>query len=80
MKKKINPFWLTLAVLLSLAALALCVVAGRGGVLHLAPNGEAQDAAVSLRQIEERQQAPDHPILWNVPETEYLKFCLFQVV
>jgi hypothetical protein len=48
MKKKINPFWLTLAVLLSLAALALCVVAGRGGVLHLAPNGEAQDAAVSF--------------------------------
>jgi len=40
----------------------------------------ASDAAVSLRQIEERQQAPDHPILWNVPETEYLKFCLFQVV
>ncbi|MBP5428361.1 MAG: class I SAM-dependent rRNA methyltransferase [Clostridia bacterium] len=40
----------------------------------------AADAAVSLRQIEERQQAPDHPILWNVPETEYLKFCLFQVV
>ena len=40
----------------------------------------ASDASVSLRQIEERQQAPDHPILWNVPETEYLKFCLFQVV
>ena len=40
----------------------------------------ANDAGVSLRQIEERQQAPDHPILWNVPETEYLKFCLFQVV
>ena len=40
----------------------------------------ATDAGVSLRQIEERQQAPDHPILWNVPETEYLKFCLFQVV
>ena len=40
----------------------------------------SSDAGVSLRQIEERQQAPDHPILWNVPETEYLKFCLFQVV
>ena len=40
----------------------------------------ARDAAVSLRQIEARQQAPDHPILWNVPETEYLKFYLFQVV
>lgn len=40
----------------------------------------ARDAAVSLRQIEARQQAPDHPILWNVPETGYLKFYLFQVV
>ncbi|MCI1965361.1 MAG: class I SAM-dependent rRNA methyltransferase [Oscillospiraceae bacterium] len=40
----------------------------------------AKDAQVSLRQIEARQQAPDHPILWNVPETSYLKFYLFQVV
>ncbi len=40
----------------------------------------ALDAGVSLRQIEERQQAPDHPILWGVPETDYLKFFLFQVV
>lgn len=40
----------------------------------------AADAGVSLRQIEARQQSPDHPILWNVPETNYLKFYLFQVV
>lgn len=40
----------------------------------------AEDAQVSLRQIEGRQQSPDHPILWNVPETDYLKFYLFQVV
>jgi len=40
----------------------------------------AADAGVSLRQIEARQQAPDHPILWNVPETNYLKFYIFQVV
>ena len=40
----------------------------------------ARDASVSLRQIEARQQAPDHPILWNVPETSYLKFYIFQVV
>lgn len=40
----------------------------------------AADAHVQLRQIEGRQQAPDHPILWNVPETDYLKFYLFQVV
>ncbi len=40
----------------------------------------AKDAGVSLRQIEARQQGPDHPILWNVPETDYLKFYIFQVV
>lgn len=40
----------------------------------------AKDASVSLRQIQARQQAPDHPILWNVPETDYLKFYIFQVV
>ena len=40
----------------------------------------AHDAGRELRQIEVRQQAPDHPILWNVPETDYLKFFLFQVV
>lgn len=40
----------------------------------------AADAQVSLRQVEARQQAPDHPILWNVPETNYLKFYIFQVV
>ena len=45
-------------------------------MLHAA----AADAQVSLRQIEARQQAPDHPVLWNVPETDYLKFYLFQVV
>lgn len=40
----------------------------------------AADADVSLRQIEARQQGPDHPILWSVPETDYLKFYIFQVV
>ncbi|MCQ2385235.1 MAG: class I SAM-dependent rRNA methyltransferase [Clostridia bacterium] len=40
----------------------------------------AEDAGVSLRQIEERRQSPDHPVLWNVPETEYLKFYIFQIV
>ena len=40
----------------------------------------AADANVQLRQIEARQQSPDHPILWNVPETYYLKFYIFQVV
>ena len=45
-------------------------------MLHFA----AADAGVSLRQIEARQQSPDHPILWNVPETDYLKFYIFQIV
>ncbi len=40
----------------------------------------AEDAGVALRQIEARRQSPDHPILWNVPETDYLKFYIFQIV
>ena len=40
----------------------------------------AADANIELRQIEARQQSPDHPILWNVPETDYLKFYIFQIV
>ena len=40
----------------------------------------AADAGVQLRQTEVRQQCRDHPILWNVPETDYLKFYIFQVV
>ena len=40
----------------------------------------ARDANVSLREVEVRKQSPDHPILWNVPETEYLKFYIFQIV
>ena len=33
-----------------------------------------------LKQVEERQQAPDHPILWGFPESHYLDFFVFQVV
>ena len=40
----------------------------------------AKDAGVQLRQIESRQQCCDHPILWGVDETNYLKFYLFQIV
>ncbi len=40
----------------------------------------ARDAGVELRLIEARQQGPDHPVLWNVPETDYLKFYLLQIV
>ena len=42
--------------------------------------GAAKDAGVELRQIEARTQGPDHPILLNVPETDYLKFYLLQLV
>lgn len=43
-------------------------------------NSAAHDAGVQLKQIEARQQCCDHPILWNVPETDYLKFYIFQIV
>ena len=66
----------------------------RGGYLatascsHFMPNerfekmlrSAARDAGVSLKEIEIRKQAKDHPILWGVPETEYLKFYLFQIL
>ena len=40
----------------------------------------AHRANVQLKQVEERQQAPDHPILWGFPESHYLDFFVFQVV
>ena len=40
----------------------------------------ARDASVSLRLVEARGQAPDHPVLLSVPETQYLKCYIFQVV
>ncbi|MBQ6265550.1 MAG: class I SAM-dependent rRNA methyltransferase [Clostridia bacterium] len=67
---------------------------GRGGYLatcscsHFMSNelfvkmlkSAAKDAGFGLKQIEVRQQCCDHPILWNVPETDYLKFYIFQIV
>ncbi len=66
----------------------------RGGLLatascsHFMPSAEfermlraaAGDSDRELKEIEVRKQAPDHPILWNVPETGYLKFYIFQVI
>ncbi len=49
-------------------------------LLRRAISQAAHDAGVRLRQVEERQQAPDHPILWGVPETHYLDFFVFQVI
>ena len=40
----------------------------------------AHNAGVQLKQVEERQQAPDHPILWGFPPSHYLDFFVFQVV
>ena len=40
----------------------------------------AKESGVQLKIIEYRQQAKDHPVLLGVPETEYLKFYILQVV
>lgn len=39
----------------------------------------ARSAHKRLRQVEYRQQAPDHPIMWSADESYYLKFYIFQV-
>jgi 23S rRNA (cytosine1962-C5)-methyltransferase len=40
----------------------------------------ALDAAKTLRVLERRTQAADHPILLTVPETHYLKCLILEVV
>ena len=40
----------------------------------------ADDAGVTLKLAEARRQSPDHPVLLGVPETDYLKFYIFQVI
>ena len=40
----------------------------------------ASDANVRIKIAEYRQQAADHPVLLGIPETEYLKFYIVQVV
>lgn len=40
----------------------------------------ARGARVTLRQVEYRQQAPDHPILLTNDASYYLKFYIFQVI
>jgi 23S rRNA (cytosine1962-C5)-methyltransferase len=42
-------------------------------------NLAAKDARRTLRQVEWRTQAADHPILFNVPSTQYLKFLIVEV-
>lgn len=40
----------------------------------------AKDAKRKLRQVTWQTQASDHPILWHVPNTQYLKFLIVQVI
>jgi 23S rRNA (cytosine1962-C5)-methyltransferase len=42
-------------------------------------NEAAVDARKTLRQLECFSQAPDHPIITTMPETEYLKGFLFEL-
>ena len=42
-------------------------------------NEAAVDARKTLRQLETYSQAPDHPIITAMPETEYLKGFLFEL-
>ncbi|MBQ1532842.1 MAG: class I SAM-dependent rRNA methyltransferase [Solobacterium sp.] len=40
----------------------------------------ALQAGVSLRLIEERHAGFDHPVMMGIPETEYLKFFILQII
>ena len=40
----------------------------------------AFEAGVTLKQISVTQQNSDHPILWTMEETSYLKFYIFQII
>lgn len=39
----------------------------------------AHEAGVTLKQVSVTQQNPDHPILWTMEETSYLKFYIFKL-
>ena len=40
----------------------------------------AKDAKRKLRQVTWQTQAADHPIVWHIPNTQYLKFLIVQVM
>ncbi len=40
----------------------------------------ANEAGVILKQVSVTQQNSDHPILWTMDETSYLKFYIFQII
>jgi 23S rRNA (cytosine1962-C5)-methyltransferase len=39
----------------------------------------AKDARRSIRQVTYQTQASDHPIVWGLENTEYLKFLIVEV-
>ncbi len=48
--------------------------------LFLETIGEAaKDAKKKIKQISFQTQSADHPILWSVPEMQYLKFLIISV-
>lgn len=40
----------------------------------------AHESGVTLKQVSVTQQNHDHPILWTMEETSYLKFYIFQII
>jgi 23S rRNA (cytosine1962-C5)-methyltransferase len=42
-------------------------------------NSAAKDARRSVRQVIYQTQSPDHPIIWSMENTQYLKFLIVQV-
>ena len=40
----------------------------------------AYESGVTLKQVSVTQQNHDHPILWTMEETSYLKFYIFQII
>ena len=39
----------------------------------------AKDARRKIRQVVFQTQSQDHPIIWNIENTQYLKFLIIQV-
>ena len=40
----------------------------------------ARELNLQVKQIKKLSAAPDHPVIWDIPETMYLKFLLLQVI
>ena len=40
----------------------------------------AKDARRKIRQVVFQAQSADHPIIWNLENTQYLKFLIIQVL